>query len=203
VPDIGANVSRPWPGKDFWANPAEDWALVKGRLENTFSGGNRNVTLLTAELTPAAEPFTAHVSFDQVSFELFGDGFVGFQAGVHGESGDFREAAVSGTGFAAGIDFTGRPFLGSVKPEGPPLPLPLRGIVLELKGEPDGADRYKLSLLVQDATGKILRTVTAPAHASWLPGLISLTSPRPGRRVSNRSRKRARARAALASASSP
>ena len=176
VPDIGANVSRPWPGKDFWTNPAEDWTLSKGRLENTFSGGNRNVTLLTAELTPAAEPFTARVLLDQVSFELFGDGFVGIQAGVRGESGDYRESAVSGTGFVAGIDFTGRPFLGSVKPEGAPLPLPLRGIVLELKGEPDGADRYKLSLLVQDATGKILRTVSAPAHASWLPGLVSLTS---------------------------
>jgi alkaline phosphatase D len=176
VPDIGANVTRPWPGKDFWANPAEDWTLAKGRLENTFSGGNRNITLLTAELTPATEPFTARVLLDQVSFELFGEGFVGFQAGVRGGSGDYREAAVTGTGFTAGIDFTGRPFLGGVKPEGAPLPLPLRGVVLELKGEPDGADRYKLSLLVQDATGKILRTVTTPAHASWLPGLISLTS---------------------------
>ena len=42
VPDIGANVTRPWPGKDFWANPAEDWHLSKGRIENTFSGGNRH-----------------------------------------------------------------------------------------------------------------------------------------------------------------
>ena len=176
VPDIGANISRPWPGKDFWANPAEDWTLSKGRLENSFSGGNRNVTLLTAELTAAAEPFTVRASFDQVSFELFGDGFVGFQAGIRGESGDYREAAVTGTGFAAGIDFTGRPFLGGVKLDGAPLPLPLRGVVLELKGEPDGADGYKLSLLVEDATGKILRTVTAPAHASWLPGLVSLTA---------------------------
>lgn len=176
VPDIGANVTRPWPGKDFWANPAEDWNLAKGRLENTFSGGNRNITVLTAELTPAAAPFTARVLLDQVSFELFGAGFAGFQAGIRGDSGDFREAAITGTGFAAGIDFSGRPFIGNPKPDGEPLPLPLRGIVLELKGEPDGADRYKLNLLVQDATGKILRTMTTSAHASWLPGLVSLTA---------------------------
>lgn len=176
VPDIPANLTRPWTGKDFWANPAEDWHVAKGRLENTFSGGNRHVVLLTAELTPAAAPFTVRAMLDQVSFELFGEGFAGFQAGLRGESGDFRESAITGTGFAAGIDFTGRPFIGATKAVGDPLPLPLRGMVLELKGEPDGTDRYKLTLLVQDATGKILRTVTAPGHASWLPGLISLTA---------------------------
>ena len=45
TPAIAPDVSRPWPGKDFWANPAEDWSLSKGRIENTFSGGNRNVVL--------------------------------------------------------------------------------------------------------------------------------------------------------------
>jgi alkaline phosphatase D len=176
VPDIPANLTRPWTGRDFWANPAEDWHVAKGRLENTFSGGNRHVVLLTAELTPAAAPFTVRAMLDQISFELFGEGFAGFQAGLRGESGDFRESAISGNGFAAGIDFTGRPFIGSTKATGDPLPLPLRGMVLELKGAPDGPDRYQLTLLVQDATGKILRTVNAPAHASWLPGLISLTA---------------------------
>ena len=176
VPDIAANVTRPWPGKDFWANPAEDWHVTQGRLENTFSGGNRNVVLLTAEVTGEKAPFNARFHIDQISFELFGEGFAGFQAGLRGSSGDYREAAVLGSGFAAGIDFTGRPFIGNVKGEGPPLPLPLRGIVLELKGEPADGENYKLSLLVQDETGKILRNLTTNAHGSWLPGMISMTA---------------------------
>jgi hypothetical protein len=175
VPDIAANVTRPWTGADFWANPAEDWQVSKGRIENTFSGGNRHVVLLTAELTAEAKPFAARVMVDQISFELFGEGFAGLQVGLRGPGGDFREAAVLGTGFAAGIDFSGRPFIGGTRADGEALPLPLRGVVLELRGEPAG-DRYRLTLLVQDATGKILRTVEADAHPSWLPGLISVTA---------------------------
>ncbi len=38
-------VTRPWPGPELWANPAEDWVVkagTAGRAENTFPGGNRN-----------------------------------------------------------------------------------------------------------------------------------------------------------------
>ena len=176
TPDVAANVTRPWPGKDFWANPAEDWTLTQGRFENTFSGGNRNMVLLTAELTPEPQPFTVRVNLDQVSFELFGQGFAGFQVGVRGPSGDYRESAVEGSGFAAGLDFSGRPFIGNITGEGAPLPLPLRGLVLELKGEPDPGDFYELSLHVLDEAGKILATSRAKADQSWLEGLISLTA---------------------------
>ena len=175
TPAIAPDVSRPWPGKDFWANPAEDWSLSKGRIENTFSGGNRNVVLLTAGMTAEVKPFTARVHLDQVSFEVFGEGFAGFQAGLRGETGDFREAAVAGTGFAAGIDFLGLPFIGSTKGD-TTLPTPLRGVVLELKGEPNGADSYSVTLLVQDESGAILASVKTAVHASWLPGLMALTT---------------------------
>jgi hypothetical protein len=176
TPDIAGNADRPWPGKDFWSNPAEDWKLSQGRLENTFSGGNRNIVLLTAELGPKAEPFTARVNLEQISFELFGDGFVGFQIGLQSPSGDYRETAVSGTGFGAGIDFSGRPFIGNPGDRFAAVPLPLRGIVLELKGEPQAAGPYELSLHVQDESGKILSSAKATVDPSWLQGMISLTS---------------------------
>lgn len=176
IPDISANVSRPWPGKDFWANPAEDWIVTQGRFENTFSGGNRNIVLLTADLTAEAKPFTARVHLDQVSFELFGEGFAGFQMGLQGESGDFREAAVTGSGLSVGIDFQGHPFIGSMKGEGTPLPLPLRGIVLELQGEAAAGGNYELTLLVQDETGKIISNTKETVHPSWLTGLFALTT---------------------------
>lgn len=176
VPDIAANVTRPWAGKDFWSNPAEDWTVSKGRIENTFSGGNRNVVLLTAALEDKKEPFNLRVHLDQVSFELFGDGYVGFQVGLRGSGSDFRDAAVNGRGFPAGIDFSGVPFIGTTKADSTPLAQPLLGLVLELKGEPAEGDLYRLSLLVQDATGKILRSVATTAHASWLEGLVALTT---------------------------
>ncbi|WP_035615710.1 hypothetical protein [Haloferula sp. BvORR071] len=176
VPDMAANATRPWPGKDFWANPAEDWQLEKGRFENTFSGGNRSIVLLTAELAPKPSSFTLRTNVEQVSYELFGEGYVGFQVGLKSRSGDFREAAIAGSGFAAGVDFRGQPFIGQVKGDGPPLPLPLRGLVIELKGEPVGAGSYDLSLLVQDETGKILGSARTKADASWLSGLIAVTA---------------------------
>ncbi|TAE76801.1 MAG: hypothetical protein EAZ65_01415 [Verrucomicrobia bacterium] len=176
IPDIAANVTRPWPGKDFWSNPAEDWMVSKGRIENAFSGGNRNVVLLTASINESKAPFNVRVHLDQVSFELFGEGFVGLQVGLRGSNPDFREAAVDGTGFPVGIDFSGKPFIGSIQADQAPLPLPLLGLVLELKGEPADGDLYHLSLLVQDATGKILRSIATEVHQSWLTGLISLTS---------------------------
>jgi len=176
IPDIAANVTRPWPGKDFWSNPAEDWTVAKGRLENTFSGGHRHLVLLTAALEDKKEPFNLRVHLDQVSFELFGDGYVGFQVGLRGPGPDFRDAAVNGRGFPAGIDFSGVPFIGTTKADTPPLPQPLLGLVLELKGEPAEGELYRLSLLVQDATGKILRSVATTAHASWLRGLVALAA---------------------------
>ena len=176
VPDIAANAARPWPGKDFWANPAEDWMASKGRLENTFSGGNRSVVLLTAAIAPKPGLFTARVKLDQISYELFGQGFAGFQIGLKGTGDDYRDTAISGSGFAAGIDFSGRPFIGDIKGEGTPLPLPLQGMVLEFKAEGAETGSYDLSLLVQDETGKILATARAKADASWLPGMIALTA---------------------------
>ncbi|KAB2641314.1 MAG: hypothetical protein DVB26_05120, partial [Verrucomicrobia bacterium] len=86
-------ITRPWPGPDLWANPAEDWTTKAGRIENTFSGGNRNLVPLTAELTPAKAPFTVRCRTDQVSTVFQLQGFVGIQVGLSGPSGDFREAA--------------------------------------------------------------------------------------------------------------
>jgi hypothetical protein len=35
-PVLAPNTNRPWLGKDLWANPAEDWHLSSGRIENRF-----------------------------------------------------------------------------------------------------------------------------------------------------------------------
>ena len=168
-------ITRPWPGPDLWANPAEDWTAKAGRLENTFSGGNRNLVPLTAELTPAAAPFTVRCRTDQVSTAFQLQGFVGIQVGLSAPSGDFREAAILGTGLSAGIRCDGSLFIGNTLGAGDKIPFPLRLISLELRGEPLANDRYKLSLNATDPSARLLSNVTTEVHASWLVGLVAFT----------------------------
>ena len=170
-----AAVTRPWPGPELWANPAEDWVVKAGRAENTFAGGNRNLAVLTAELTPAAAPFTIRCRLDQLSALSPLPGFAGIQVGLAAASGDFREAALLGTGLSAGIRTDGTLFINTTLSTGLKVPTPFRLVTLELKGEPAAGDRYQLFLNATDASGQPLGSVTTEAHASWLAGLVAFT----------------------------
>ena len=170
------DVNRPWTGPEIWANPAEDWVVRSGRAENTFPGGNRNLALLTAELTKEAEPFTIRCRIDQVSTVSPMPGFVGIQVGITAPSGDFREAAILGSGIFAGVKTDGTLFIHKQDGGGKKLPLPLQSVTLELKGEPAADSTYKLVLSAMDSSGQLLETMTAPVHASWLTGLVAFTT---------------------------
>lgn len=174
VPLIARQVDRPWPGADFWANPAEDWELRDGRLENRFSGGARNLVLLTAELGAAREPFTLRTTLDQISFETRGEGYVGFEVGRRGRFDDYRDSAVYGAGLPVGIRFDGRLMIGSQTEEDQKIPMPLRNIQLELRAEPAIGGRFQCTLRASDATGRILATLARPVHESRLVGLVAL-----------------------------
>ncbi|BCX46517.1 twin-arginine translocation pathway signal protein [Haloferula helveola] len=174
APVISPQTERPWPGRDFWANPSEDWMLVDGRIENRFSGGNRNLVVLTGEIGPAREAFTLTTNVDQISFETRGEGYVGFEVGRQGDFNDYRDSAVSGSGLAVGIDFTGRPFIGSALEETSTVPMPIRNLDFEFKAEPAEGDLYRCTLRVTDATGKIVGKATTEVHGSRLEGLVAL-----------------------------
>ena len=169
-------VTRPWPGPDLWANPAEDWTAKAGRIENTFSGGNRNLVLLTAELTPAAAPFTVRCRIDQVSPSSFLSAFTGIQIGLSAPSGDYREAAIMGTGLSVGLHADGTLFIGNTLSSGPKIPVPIRLVTLELQGEPTSDNHVKLSLNATDPSSRLLANVTTEVHASWLPGLVAFVA---------------------------
>ena len=170
------NVNRPWPGPEYWTNPAEDWVCRDGRIENTFSGSGRDVVVLTGEVGDQAGAFTLRARIDQTSFELKSDGFVGFQAGLRAPSGDFREAAVAGTGFSAGLNADGSMFIGGEHTVPHLANKPFRNLKLSLRAEPDRGDDYKLILSLTDPSGKQLGEVSTMCHRSWLPGLVALTA---------------------------
>ncbi|HVX64903.1 MAG TPA: alkaline phosphatase D family protein [Pirellulales bacterium] len=171
-----AEISRPWAGGDFWTNPLEDWRLRNGRVENSHSGGNRNVVHLTAELTDAAAGFAASVKIDQLSERLSNEGFVGFELGLQGRFGDYRDSAIYGAGFAAGATFDGRLFIGAPETEAPRLELPFRNVTLELTGE-SVQEGCQLTLRALDPAGRELAHVKRnDVHRSWLPGLVALAA---------------------------
>src|SRR5689334_19271373 len=50
-----------WLGPEYWANRLQDWRLQDGRIECIAAGGDRNVVLLTHELSVRPEPFEISV----------------------------------------------------------------------------------------------------------------------------------------------
>lgn len=174
TPTIAPRVERPWPGADFWANPAEDWNLANGRLENRFSGGARNLVILTAELGSAREAFTLRTNIDQISFETRGEGYVGFEVGRQGEFDDYRDSAVNGAGLPVGINFDGHLFIGSTVDTDTTLDMPLRNVRLELRAEPSQGESYTCTLRATDAADRLVGEVRTSVHQSWLEGLVAL-----------------------------
>lgn len=116
-PPLTPNVVRPWIGRDFWANPLQDWRLASGRIECIVSGGDRNIFLLTREVEAGAPSFDLAVELGRMEEdkEALTEGFAGFRVGIRGYWGDYRDAAVRGSGLDAGITTDGRLFIGEPK----------------------------------------------------------------------------------------
>lgn len=173
-PVIAPQTQRPWPGRDFWPNPAEDWQLSDGRITNRFSGSGHNLVVLTAEIGPTRAPVTVRARVGQVSFELYGKGFVGFELGRRGTAGDYRDDAVNGAGLPVGVDFDGRPFIGQVDPRTAAVDLPLGNVQIEFKADPIDNQRYRGTLRVLDSSDKELGSAQQVIHGSRLEGLVAL-----------------------------
>lgn len=174
MPVLTPRTERPWLGKDFWSNPAEDWSLKDGRLENRFSGGNRSVVILTGEATPEKGSLTVRTVIDQISFETRGTGYVGFELGRQGHYDDYRDSAIYGAGLAAGIDFNGRPFIGDPDESTESIPMPLKNLHLEFKADPTEDDLYNCTVRATDGAGRELSKAQRTVHGTYLEGLVAL-----------------------------
>jgi len=169
-------ASRPWIGPDFWTNPMEDWQWDGNAARNTHSGGDRNIALLTAELSDRDQPFAIRCTFEPLD-ETEGDGFVGFQLGLQGNFDDYRDSAIYGRGMAAGVSGNGRLFIGGLFSDEPVFNPAAGAFHLSLTGEPAGEGRFHLTLTatpVGDGAGAAAFT-NEGVHSSWLEGLISFT----------------------------
>jgi alkaline phosphatase D len=169
------NITRTWIGPEYWANPLQDWQIRNGRLECISSGGDRNVFLLTHELTGEPKPFSMSVIFGRLEedTESLEEGWIGFKTGIRGEFNDYRDSAVRGDGYRLGMTTRGRLFIGSLDTATVPVPPPFQNIRLYLDIRPQDED-YLAILSAYDKDGQLLSEIQRTVPSDWLNGGVAL-----------------------------
>ncbi len=168
-------VTRVWLGPEYWANPLQDWRLSSGRIECVTSGGDRNVFLLTHEISGAGKGFQISVETGYLSQPPKHDGWVGFKIGIRGEFDDYRDDAVRGEGLPLGITTNGHLFIGSKVKENA-VNITLDAVRLNLTAEQnvDEPDTYNLTIEINHADSGEIESFTESVEADWLKGGLAL-----------------------------
>jgi len=185
-------VERPWAGPEYWANPLQDWRVKDGRLESIAAGGDRNVFLLTRELSSARGDLRMSVKLGRLESDTgpLKEGFAGFRVGIRGAFKDYRDSAVRGYGLNAGLASDGRLFIGRHGDSTATVSPPFQNLELRLSAEP-GGDTYRVVLQAFDAAGRKLGEDRRQVPGAWLAGGLALVcssgsiedSPPPAERI--------------------
>ncbi len=164
---------RVWLGGEYWANPMEDWRVVKGGVECQSMGGNRSIHSLTHQITKPARGFEMSVRISRL--EVKGkDAGAGFRIGVRSELNEHRSNCFVAKGLNAGVADGGL-LLG---PKTAPLDAAasLKDIELHLTGAAKGA-QVELTLEARKpGVGKSLARLTHTVPADTLLGNVALVS---------------------------
>jgi phosphodiesterase/alkaline phosphatase D-like protein len=148
-----------------------------GRLENHQPGGDRNVFLLTREVTASPGTFSMRVRLGRMDKSLTPkEGFVGFRVGLRGRFNDYRDSAVRGMGMNTGVLADGRLFMGRLDRSGSRITQPLDDVELRFDAKPAG-DVYEATITALDASGKELGKLSRnDFKPDWLTGGIALVA---------------------------
>ncbi|MEZ9310982.1 alkaline phosphatase D family protein [Vibrio sp. 10N.286.49.F3] len=98
----GNTHDRIWIGKEYWANPMEDWEIKDGGVEVNSFGGSRSVHSLTHQLTNPVEGFDVSVVVHRVE-KTKKDGGGGIRLGARSDVNDYRSNCFIERGYDAGI----------------------------------------------------------------------------------------------------
>ena len=98
----GKTNNRVWLGGQYWANPMEDWRISDGAAEVQSGGGNRNIHLITHQLTDPAAGFETQVTVQQLG-EAKKAGGAGFRVGIKTEINEYRSNAFANNGMQIGL----------------------------------------------------------------------------------------------------
>lgn len=164
---------RVWLGQDFWANPMEDWRVVDGAAECQSAGGDRNIHLVTHQLTNAAGSFTMAVRVGQVEVRRR-DGGAGFRIGVRSDLNEYRSNCFAKGGIDAGL-VDGQLVLGQ-KSQKLAQPANLKDVRLVLSGAPS-RDRCVLTLTARSPdSDAVYGTVTQTVAGQAILGNVTLVN---------------------------
>ena len=161
---------RVWLGEQFWANPMEDWRVVDGAAECIKADNNRNIHLVTHQLTDPAKPFAMSVEIQRVEM-LTSDGGAGFRIGIRSDINDYRANCFTQNGVVAGL-------VGNKLKLGRKTQSIAEGsehFVLELSGKPSG-NQSELTLTAKSHDGKLLGSMSQQFDADSLLGNISIVN---------------------------
>ena len=173
--DWPVDASQVWVGRDYWANPLQDWRLRNGLLECHVAGGDRNVFLLTREIHGRSGDLDLGVTLGRLAGDTgpLGQGFVGFRVGIRGAFDDYRDSAVRGAGLNAGIAGDGRLFIGTVEAGAPSVSSLDRRLALRLQAVQDGP-AYRLTLTATHEGGATVTLTREGVPGKWLTGGMAL-----------------------------
>ena len=173
--DWSDSHDRVWIGPEYWASPLQDWQIRNGRLECVASGGNRNLFLLTYQLSDKTGQLEMSLRFGRLDdSESLSEGWIGFRVGVRGEFNDYRDSATHGEGFPVGITTGGVLFIGNIDSSSEKLSHSLDDLSLKMVAIPKG-NTYQLTLYLLDENGRELSQLEKiNVEPDWLNGGIAL-----------------------------
>lgn len=167
----GNTHNRVWLGAAFWANPMEDWRIVDGAAECQSAGGDRNIHLVTHQVTDTSKPLTMSARIKQVENKKT-DGGAGFRVGVKSEINEYRSNCFAKNGIDAGV-VNGSLRLGRQTKKLDVDP-GKNEFVLDISGQPAG-DKYELTLTAK-SDGKIIGSLVAKFPPDAVLGNVALVN---------------------------
>lgn len=164
------SYDRVWLGREFWANPMEDWKVSNGAAECLTGAGNRNIHLLTHQLTNVDGSFAMSVNIEAIS-EPKQNASVGFRIGIRSDLNEYRSNSFANGGINAGTK-AGSLTLGR---KTTPLVEGDKAERMSLSGKPEG-DKYSLTLRTLNADGATLTEITSNFPKDVVLGNIALVN---------------------------
>ncbi|MEX2213080.1 MAG: alkaline phosphatase D family protein [Phycisphaeraceae bacterium] len=172
ISNLSNTHDRVWLGGSFWANPMEDWRIIDGAAECIKPGGDRNVHLITHQITNAKGSFEMSVRVSRVATGK-NDGGAGFRIGIQSDIKEHRASSFAKGGINAGFD--GNALVlgqGSNKMD---ANIKFEDLTLHLSGSP-GDKQYALTLTLKNKAGDSIGTITQIAAPAAILGNVAVVS---------------------------
>ena len=163
---------RIWVGGEYWANPMEDWHIVKGGAECTSTGGNRSIHSLIYQLTEH-KPFQVSIKITQI--EATGkDRGAGLRLGAKSEINEYRSNCFIQEGYDLGV-IENQLVLGAAR-SNIRKTVASDSIILQVNGEPlSGAFALKLTASLA-SSGELIAELNDLVPFETLLGNIAIVS---------------------------